>query len=156
MFSYGKSKNFPYPILHAVISDPAFIGVRPAEVISDKGMVLKMDISRELCGTVRKLLPPPFCFHQQQVRIIVINAIDDKVKPGKGSPVTIEMARQSRFLQPTKEENSDVGAVIVLGHMTKCDEYQLLLCRFFVEEPVIGSSFEDYESVLNTTTVWEA
>ena len=90
------------------------------------------------------------------VRVIVIESQCIDAPPLKGTSPTLEMAENSRYINPRKENNTGVDTVVILGHMQGCDEYQLLLAHFFVKDPIVGNEFSDYGSILSTTTIWEA
>ena len=104
VFSYGKADSCPYPIYHAVIDDPEFIGLRPGKIIEEEGLKLTIDTSTHLPEAVRNLLPFPLCKQVQTIHVIIVNAVHQKGPPEKGKGVTIEMASRSSYIQPTKEK----------------------------------------------------
>ena len=156
VFSYGKSRKCDHAILHGVFDDPQLLGCKPKEVLSNDGIIYMLDTSLVIPNKVHQLLPLPLCKAQLRVKVMTVDAVTTKPAPEKGSLPTKEMAVNSLYVQPTKENNEDVDAVLVLGRVPSCDEYQLLLMRFFTVSRIVGDRFEDYKKVLDTTSVWEA
>ena len=58
VFSYGRSKACPNPILHAVIDDTSLIGVRPRGRLEDRGTIYHLDMIGNVPGDTRSALPP--------------------------------------------------------------------------------------------------
>ena len=156
VFSYGESSLCPHPILHAVFDGPTLLGQTPMETIKDRGVVCTLDMKGCLPRGLRDMLPHPLSNYCLAVRLVIIDNVPCKTKPYKGTAPTVQMAANSRYIQPTQDENSDVDAFLLLGRYADCEEHQLLLLRFFSTESVVGQSFQEYESLLNTTNVWEA
>ena len=63
----------------------------------------------------------------------MVDTVAAKPAPEKSSRPTKEMATNSVYVHPTKENNEDVDAVIVLGCVPSCVEYQLLLMQFLMD-----------------------
>ena len=156
VFSYGSSAACPYPVLHAVVDDPSFIGLVPKDILNETGTTYQLDLSKDIPLEIRNVLPAPLGFDVISVRVVIIDSKSPRIRPRKGSKVTTRMALDCTFVHPTKQDYPDVDAFILLGRIKGCPDLQLLLCRFFSEQTIVGSTFNDYKDLLETSTVWEA